>query len=273
MSEPALHGYEMPPDDLERSDQPKSKGINSIHRALTMMEIMAHWQTPKGVSELARAMNLDPSTVHRVLATLVAAGWVHRNADTRKYSLSLKLAHLGATVRQHDILLEKALPSLKSLARGSGETVHLAVLDGGEVIFLAHEMGRHFLGVNVDLLSRGPSHCTAVGKAMLSGLTRHQVESRLAGVPLEQRTPHTITSLPELLDDLALVRQKGYALDAEEYELGVSCIAAPVFHQKRVLASVGITGPTMRVSGSRIPQLAAAVLASAKEIMDLLQSS
>jgi DNA-binding IclR family transcriptional regulator len=251
-------------------EQKRPVGINSIHRALTMMEIMAHRQRPLGVSELGRIMGLDPATVYRILATLTAAGWVQRNEDNHRYSLSLKLTYLGASVNQHDLLRQQAQASLKRLAQESGETAHLAVLDGGEVVFLAHEMGSHFLAVNVDLLSRGPSYCTAVGKAILGALSPFQVEMRLSGVTFERRTPNTIVSLPDLQAHLRRVRAQGYAVDDEEYSVGVRCVAAPIFQEGQPIASIGLTGPAVRVTGERTVQLADAVLASAREMTVLL---
>jgi DNA-binding IclR family transcriptional regulator len=257
--------------EASKEARPRFRGINSIYRALTIMEIMVQRREPMGVSELARLMKLDPATVHRILATLLAAGWVYRDHESRRYHVALKVAHLGALVRQNDYLCDTALPALKKLSADYGETAHLATLDGPEVLFLAHETAQHVLVVNVDLLSRGPAYCMAVGKAILGAMSPLQVEVLLADVQLEPYTSHTRTSLCALLKDLRQVRQLGYAVDDEEYTEGVRCVAAPISNATgKPVASIGLTGPSVRVTPERIPLLGKAVVEAAQRITTLL---
>ena len=247
------------------------KGINSVLRALTIVEILAQRHDPMGVTELAHLLRLDPSTVYRLLATMMLAGWVHQDPQTRCYYLALKVAHLGGLVQEQNLLCDRALPILRSLAASSGETAHLATLDGSEVVFIAHEVSRNYLVVNVDLLSRGPSYCTAVGKAMLSCMSPTEVEMRLDGITWEPLTPKTITSIPELLRDLQKARELGYAIDDEEYSVGVRCVASAIQDSLgKPIAAVGLTGPTVRFTADRIQEFSTATRAAAQQIAESL---
>jgi DNA-binding IclR family transcriptional regulator len=246
------------------------KGINSVLRALTMLEILAQNGSPMGVTEIAHMLRLDPSTAYRVLATLVAAGWAIQEPETRRYYLTMKMGHLGRLVDYNDALCRIATPTLQRLAAEYGETAHLAVLDGADVVFVAHRVPHTYLTVNVDLLSRGPSYCTAVGKAMLSRMSDAEIEARLDQVEMKPLAPRTIVSMDGLLKDLARARADGYAVDDEEYCLGVRCVAAPVLDGSgRPMAAIGLTGPSVRLTHERIACLGPATKRAAAELAEL----
>ena len=220
-----------------------------------------------GVTELARMLGLDPSTAYRVLATLVSAGWAVQESETRRYYLTMKMAQLGRLVHDNDTLCRSATSTLHRLASEFGETAHLATMDEGEVVFIAHRVPHSYLTVNVDLLSRGPSYCTAVGKAMLSRMGRAEVEMRLNGCEMKPLTEKTFVSLSDLFCDLVMARNRGYAVDDEEYCVGVRCVAAPILDEnERPIAAIGLTGPSIRFSSKRLPSMGEAVKEAARDL-------
>jgi DNA-binding IclR family transcriptional regulator len=220
------------------------------------------------VTELGRRLGIDKSTAHRLLATLRARGFVRVHPGTQRYTLGLRLAGLGAAAVRGIELTDIARPYLELLRDRTGEAAHLAVLAEGEVLFLAKAAGPGALTVNAGVGTRTPAHCTALGKVLLAGLLgTEELDRVIAQRGLARHTPHTITSREELISHLEEVRRQGWALDDEERDLGLRCIAAPAYDAGgRVVAAVGISGPTSRITPDRIAQIAEDVCAVAHSI-------
>ncbi len=239
--------------------------IQAIERAVAILNAFTAEEPELRVSDLAERLGLHKSTVHRFLVNLEAAGLVERNHRTGRYRLGLRIFELGGLVMQRMDLWDEALPFLEGLVRDTGETGHLAVLDGGEAIYVERVEARRALRVP-SAIGRGyPAHATNLGKVLLAYLDAGEITRIVADRGLAGFTPNTITDATQLDAELAAIRERGYAIDNEEYDEGLRCIGAPVWdHTGRVVAAIGIGGPVTRVTPLRVDELAEVVMAAAR---------
>jgi IclR family KDG regulon transcriptional repressor len=239
--------------------------IQAIERAVSILNAFSMDDPELGVTELADRLGLHKSTVHRFMVNLDAAGLVERNARTGRYRLGLHVFELGALVMQQMNLWDEALPFLEGLVHDTGETGHLAVLDGGEAIYIERVEARRALRVP-SAIGRGyPAHATNLGKVLLADLSRERVEAIIAERGLAAYTSQTITDPGELEADLELIRRRGYAVDNEEYDEGLRCIGAPVRdHSGHVVAALGIGGPVTRITPERVEEMGGLVMTAAR---------
>jgi DNA-binding IclR family transcriptional regulator len=188
------------------------------------------------------------STVHRLAVTLVAEGMLEQNPDSGKYRLGMGLFRLGSLVRRRMTLSNEARPLLRDLREKVNETVHLAVLDGSEIMYVYNLESTQAIRSRSDVGVRKPAYCTAEGQAILA-FQPADVVSRVIRDGLTARTPQTITDAAALQKVLDGVRQRGCAVEDEESELGMRCIAAPIRNDGgEVIAAIGIAGPVSRLS-------------------------
>jgi IclR family transcriptional regulator, KDG regulon repressor len=238
--------------------------IQAIERAVAILNTFSAEEPEFGVTELADRLELHKSTVHRFLVNLEAAGLVERNRHTSRYRLGLRIFELGGLVLQQMNLWDEALPFLEGLVRDSGETGHLAVLDGGEAVYIEKVEARRALRIP-SAIGRGyPAHATSLGKLLLAHLDPGASDALISERGLHRCAPNTITEPDRLRDELARIRAQGYAVDDEEYEEGLRCIGAPIVgHTGQVVAAIGIGGPVTRVTPTRVGELAELVMAAA----------
>ena len=231
--------------------------IQAIERAVSILNTFSAEEPEFGVTELAERLELHKSTVHRFLVNLEAAGLVERNRHTARYRLGLRIFELGGLVLQQMNLWDEALPFLEDLVRDSGETGHLAVLDGGEAVYIEKVEARRALRIP-SAIGRGyPAHATSLGKLLLAHLDTYASDALISERGLHRFAPNTITDPDRLREELARIRGQGYAVDDEEYEEGLRCIGAPIVgHTGQVVAAIGIGGPVTRVTPTRIDELA-----------------
>jgi DNA-binding IclR family transcriptional regulator len=251
--------------------EPESRGVSpryriqAIERAVSILNAFSPEDPELGVTELAERLGLHKSTVHRFMVNLNAAGLVERNPRTGRYRLGLRIFELGGLVMQQMNLWDEALPFLEGLVHDTGETGHLAVLDGGEAIYIERVEARRALRVP-SAIGRGyPAHATNLGKVLLADLPPERVEQIVAERGLAAFTPHTITDPEALEAELERIRALGYAVDNEEYDEGLRCIGAPVRdHSGHVVAALGIGGPVTRITPDRVGDLAELVMTAAR---------
>jgi DNA-binding IclR family transcriptional regulator len=225
--------------------------IQSLRRGLEVLEFMAARDGEATVTEVARVLSVDRSTSSRLLATLEARGFVEQDPDTQRYRLGTKLTLLSNVVLRSRNLGAVGHEVVRSLAESSGEGAHLAILTGADAVFIDHVDGRERLTINTSIGEHDPTYCTAIGRALLSGLSEDAIRELLADVVMKRFTRKTVTSIDRVVESARLVRQQGYAFDDEERHVGVQCVAAPVFdHTGRVVAAVGISGPTGRIASA-----------------------
>jgi IclR family transcriptional regulator, KDG regulon repressor len=238
--------------------------IQAIERAVAILNAFSAEEPELGVTELASRLGLHKSTVHRFMVNLEAAGLVERTRSAR-YRLGLRVFELGSLVMQRMNLWDEALPLLEGLVRDSGETGHLAVLDGGEAIYIERVEARRALRIP-SAVGRGyPAHATNLGKVLLADLPLERLREIVADHGLQAYTPHTITDPAVLEEELARIRARGYAVDNEEYDEGLRCIGAPIYdHSGHAVAALGIGGPVTRITPERVPELAELVMAAAR---------
>ena len=222
--------------------------VRSVQRALTLLRTFLAHDGELSAAELSKETGLDPSTVFRLLATLEAQGFVEINHATAKCRPGVILLELGSRFLKNNDVRSRSIGYLERLRDEFGETVHLTILDGNEVVYLEKLAGLHPIGfMSSRVGNRSPAHCTGVGKALLAYLSDEQLAQRYPDGRLKRYTEQTITDFEELRAELARVRKRGYAVDLEEHELGVKCVAAPTFDHKEIAAAVSVSGPVDRM--------------------------
>ena len=236
--------------------RPRDEGLKSLRKAIRVLEAFSMREPRLPLTEIARRVGLPLSTAHRILATLHGEGFVDRDADRDQYRLGIRLLELGSIVLSTMELHREALPFIEALSRESGETIHLGILDGTQVVSIEKMDSLHGLASNVTIGKGAPAYCTGVGKALLAFQPDSVVEA-VCRQGLTRHTPNTVTSPRRLREELTHVRASGYALDNMEHELGVRCIAAPIRnHTGAVIASLSISGPATRIRAEDVPRLA-----------------
>jgi IclR family KDG regulon transcriptional repressor len=234
-----------------RSETGSSK---SLQKALRILIYMGDHGPALGVTQLASGLSLNKTTVHRLLNAMEKYDLIERNPESDRYRLGLKLHELGTRAVESRTLRTEAHRFLLELSRASHETVSLAVPGPGGVLCLDRVDSRDsIITVRTPVGARFPAHCTAAAKAILAFLPEEEVDAILSIMGLTSYTAHTMTTVAEVKKNLREVAQRGYALDSQETERGLSGAAAPVWSRDgRVIAAVGMAGPTPRFRGKEL---------------------
>ena len=222
--------------------------VASVDRALLLLELLAQAGGRLPITVLAQRSDLALGTVHRLLASLAARGYVRQDSD-RRYALGTALLPLGDAATR--LLSSWALPFLSQLAEQCGETANLAVLEDDHVIYVAQAPGRHRMRMFTEVGRRVLPHSTAVGKVLLAWQDEDHVRRVLTRLGLPVRTPNTLTTLAAFSAELAAVRERGWAVDDEEEEIGVRCMAVPVGPGTLAVAAVSVSGPASRLEAGQ----------------------
>ncbi|MFI0412298.1 IclR family transcriptional regulator [Actinomadura sp. 3N508] len=236
-----------------------------LARGLSLLDAFGSADTELNLTELAARTGLPKPTAHRLLSELVRWGGVERTETG--YRLSMRLFVLGQRAPRPRGLREAALPYLEDLYEATHENIHLAVLDGMDTLFLEKVSGRRSMPIVSRVGGRLPAYCTATGKLFLAFGPPERLQ-RVLDAGLVRYTPHTII-MPGLLQrELARTADRGYAVNREESEAGVSAVAAPVLdHRRRVIAAISITGNVCRLDLDRLaPAVRTAALALSREL-------
>jgi IclR family KDG regulon transcriptional repressor len=222
--------------------------LSSVASSIRLLKAFSEEQVEIGISDLAKRLGVAKSTVHRLAVTLVADGMLEQNPDTGKYRLGLSLFRLGSLVRRRMNVSNEARPLLRELREKVNETVHLAVLDGAEIMYVFNLESTQAIRMRSDVGVRKPAYCTAEGQAILAYQPPEVIE-HVVSHGLAARTPQTVTDPLALKKVLEGIRARGCAIEDEESELGMRCIAAPVYNDAgEVVAAVGLAGPVSRLS-------------------------
>jgi DNA-binding IclR family transcriptional regulator len=246
--------------------------LASLHRGLEVLDCFAERETWT-LSDLAAHLNQNKATVFRVLHTLEGFGYLAKDAATGRYALGLRLQALGAAAMRNEQLRWQALPPLQDLAEATGETVHVGILHDGVVVTVQIVDGTHAVRMHSAVGKRSPAHASALGKVLMAMLPDAEVDAVVARHGLPRFTASTITTPQALRERLHRIRLEGYALDEEEIEHGLRCIAAPITDRSgRPSAAVAISAPASRMEAARIAELIPRVKASAARISRMLGS-
>jgi DNA-binding IclR family transcriptional regulator len=243
--------------------------IQSLQRGLSILEYVAKRGEGVTMAEISRQVGLHTSTTFHLVRTLSTLGYLQQDPATKAYSAGAKVFHLAASATSEIQLLTLATPLLSDMARHTGETSHLAVLERGEVIVIKKVDGSSPVRLTERVGYPRPAHCTAIGKVMLADLSAADLAEFVRSADLRPLTPKTIVSASQLRQELERVRAQGYAVDDEEFAQGIRCLAAPVrSFSGQVVAAVGVSGPVWRVSLDRVAQLTEFVVQAAHRLSE-----
>jgi IclR family transcriptional regulator, acetate operon repressor len=238
-------------------------GVQSLHRALDILESLAANGGNLTVVDIASGTGLPVPTAHRLVRTLAERGYVRQLAN-RSYALGYRLMPLAAVA--NSIVGAGATPVLSELVSEIGETANLAVLAGGEAEYIAQVPSRYAMRMFTEVGRRVELHCTGVGKALLAQLDDDAVGTIVDRRGLAPHTPHTLTTRVALLSDLREIRQRGYALDDQEQEVGVRCVAAPIPAEMLTGMAVSVSGPVTRMTDDLVKRAVPLLHSAARQL-------
>jgi IclR family transcriptional regulator, acetate operon repressor len=257
------------PTDDKRAEAVRS-GTQSIERAVAVLECLRLSDRSLALSEIARDVELTPSTVHRLLRALVNAGYVEQDHSTERYRLGIGIAVLGQRAIESSGY-QLARPVLATLSERSGESASLGIRRGAEVVVIDRVMGPAPLRFDHPTGAELAAYASAMGKALLAYSTA-TIEAEVAQIrSLDRFTERTITDRDSLVAELTETAERGYAINIEERYEGVSGIAAPVLSASgRAHSAIGLQGPSLRLSPTRLDELAPLVRDAATEVASLV---
>ena len=241
--------------------------VQSVERTLSILEVLAENREGLGVTEISEKVGLHKSTVYRLLATLIYKGYVIQDIETNKYKTTFKLFELGNKRIEKMDILSASKPYTKKLMERVNEVVHLVVREGNMIVYIDKVEADNTIRMASSIGKRNPMYCTSVGKAILAHLPSQEVEEVWANSKIEKRTNNTITDFQELKKELAIIRERGFAVDNEENEFGVRCIGAPIFNRfGQIEGAISISGPTIRLTEEKIAAMADEVKMCSEQI-------
>jgi IclR family acetate operon transcriptional repressor len=242
--------------------------VQSLERAFDVLEVLARSQEDVSLSQIVERTGLPLGTVHRMLSSLIRRGYAAQDRTTRLYGPGPMLLEVAAVAsRNHRFHVNRiARPVLQQLMQSTGETSNLLVLQGDEGVYAEQVVSPHLVRMFTEVGQRVPLYCTGGGKAILSGLAPEQFERYLSQTELRAFTAKTLTSQEMLRAAVEEARTLGFALDDEEREVGVCCVAAPLFDRfERCIGALSISGPITRLDRARAAALGPTVRAASAE--------
>lgn len=243
----------------------------SLHKGFAIIEYLSK-NGELSIQRLSEELDMNKSTVFRFLSTLCSLGYVQQNPVSRQYSLTFKFFQIGRGKNINLTLASQVRPFMEMLLKETGESVHLAVLQGLKVLYIDQVESRNTLRVNVEIGKTFPAYSVGVGKAILAYMPETEVISLFQKEAFIKFTEKTIDSLDDLLEDLNQVRKRGYALDNEECMVELACIAVPLFSLGAPVAAMSVTFPRFRYAqgGNGEQKLIDLVLSYSKKLNTLL---
>jgi IclR family acetate operon transcriptional repressor len=244
----------------------RSDEVGVLVKALDILDCLAA-DGPSPVTRICERTGVTKPAAYRILKTLDMAGYVVRDDERREYSLGPALHSLSRSARNSTDLVRVARPVMERLNDELGETINLGVVSHGQVVYLDTIESTQRLRSTVQLSLRDKLHSTALGKAFLAALPEDDAKVRLSEAPRESMTPKTVVSIRALLRQLGEVRERGYALDDEENEVGSRCVAAAILNGRREpIGAISVSAPTTRMQGADLGRVGKRVAVAASEI-------
>jgi len=255
-------------EKIKGTNKIRSSYVQSIERALTILEALSKEEKPLELKELAKKVKLHKTTTHRILKTLMERGYVENIDSSGVYKLGLQVLKLSGSLLENIEVRREAKLLLEELRGKSGETVHLGILEDGEIVYIEKIEGTGPLHMASGVGKRVPLYCTALGKAILAYLEEKELNTLLKDIKLEPKTPNTITSIERLKEELIKIRALGYSIDNIENEEGIRCVGAPIFDSTgEVVAAISVSGAAFYLPIERIEkELGPLIKATAVEI-------
>lgn len=239
--------------------------VKSADRTLEVLELLSRSDARRGLADLARELDIPKSSLHGILRTMIARGWVEADASGTRFGLGVRALQVGAAYLETDGTVGLVGTVLDDLAAAFGETVHHGRLDGRDVVYLAKRESIHPLRLFSAIGRRLPAHATALGKALLAQRGVEEVDALLAS-PLARLTPRTVTDRDRLHAELATVRDRGYAVDREENSDGIVCFGAALPLRTPATDAISVSVPVSRVGPDTEERIAGALRASAERL-------
>jgi len=247
--------------------------VQSVERALAILEVLGEHGHGLSLTDVVEETGLHSATAFRLLGTMAVHGYVRKDPVSKAYRLGFKLLGLAQAARQQMDLSSEVMSDLQRLAAEAKELANLVVPSGLRIVYVAQVNGRTegVVKMFTQLGARERMYCTAVGKCVLAQFTDHQLARYLEEEELARYTLQTITEKEALIEELQAVRRRGYAIDDEERDLGVRCVASPLFDGTgAVVAAIGVSGPSVRLTPDRLPRLGKLVMSIAESISSRL---
>lgn len=245
------------------------KGLSAtVIKALSVLDHLGHARTPVSAAEIGRHLGIPRATAYRLASTLVAAGYATVHGDSpERFGLGLRTLELAGGFLDGLELRRLASPIMQELRDISNETVHVVVVDEGQVVYVAKEESDRPVRMYSALGRRGYMHSTAVGKAILAFLPDRHVADIIDAHGLPALTPNTITDIVELHKELDRVRKLGYAIDDIENEESIRCVGAPIFdYAGNPVAAMSVSGPAFRLTRQQIQELVGPLTSATAEV-------
>ena len=256
-----------PAGKVEKLTREHDGTVQSLLRAIALLEILAEDDEGYRLVDLAARAGLSTSTTHRLLTTLEQKQFVQFSRDSSLWFVGVRCFSIGSAFARRRNFATLALPLMRRLRDTTGETVNLGLLDQGDVVFLTQVESRELMRAITRPGGRSPLPCTAMGQALLSAMNEQEIAEILKRHGLPRRTPNSIARPTLLHQVLTTAREQGYAVDDEENAVGLRCVAAVIFDEfRRPYAAISIAGPTVRVTPRRIPELGQQAINAAHDI-------
>ncbi len=244
------------------------KKNQSVERSFSIIEVMSEKGKEMKLKEIATKTKLPAGTVLRQLYTLMTLGYVSQNENNQKYFLTLKLSYIGRSIEAKFDIRRIVKPYLERISRITGEATCLSVQDNNEVLYIDSVDGQDsLLTITQKIGKKAPLYCTAAGKVYLSQKTSQDIVEFFESKKIIQFTQHTITDKMELLNVISNAKENGYAIDDEECELGVRCVAVPLRkYNNEIVATISVTGPIFRMKTEKIEEIKYLLLKESKNV-------
>lgn len=241
--------------------------VQTIDRALDIIELLATAKEGLGVTEIGQNIGLHKSTVYRLLTALSARGYIEKDSKNSTYKIGLKFIEISGLFLKKLELKTEALPFMRKLAETIGQPVHLAIMEGTDVIYIEKVELVNSIRMYSQIGRRAPVHCSAIGKILLTGLHPNRLMEVLESIKFEKYTPNTILSKEDLKQEVQRVSIQGWAVDNEEHEPNIRCIAAPIFdYTGKIIAAVSVSGESRIIKIESDLEIARHVIESAGSI-------
>ncbi len=241
--------------------------VQSVDRSLCILELLSDYEDGLGITEIGEKVDLHKSTVHRLLNTLVCKGYIKQNKSTNKYGLTLKLFELGNKKVEKMDFVTIAQPYLKELMEKTNEVVHLVVKEGIEIMYLSKVEPQKSMKMYTRIGMRKPMYCTAMGKAMLSQMTEEEIQEIWNASDIKKLTQNTIIDFCKLKENLKESKEKNYAIDDQEVEIGIRCIGTVVRdHKNNVCGAISLSSSIITFTEDKIEGFSKMILEYANKI-------
>jgi len=251
----------------DQEEAPRTGIVQSIDRAMTILEIIGRSESGSRLSDIARLAGLSPSTTHRLLTTLQQRRYIQSDPRNGRWHIGLPLLSIGLAFLDRSSFVAPAMPLLKQLRDETKETVNLGVSYDGEIVVLAQVASRQIMRAITRVGGHVPMTTSAMGKAILATLPSSDVEDLIELRGLKRKTPQSIVQPLTLEEELALIRSRGYAIDNREFDAKVKCAAAVVYNdQAEAVCAISVSGVTQRLSDERVGLLGERVVSAANQI-------